>query len=266
MKKISVITIVKNSEKTILKTIESVYLQIDLIHEYLIIDGGSTDTTTEKIKKSIFLDNKKIKFYSIIDHGIYEGLNNATKLVTGEYVLLVHSNDILLNGSISNYHNNIDPFEGFDIYYSNSLSLYSECRRAGSSIKLLQLNSSNEDKLNQINHMSLIHSSMLIKTNVLMNEIYDTSFRIAGDYDLLLRLLNKSKKFKKNNFNSHLIYDIGITSENKLLALFEVHKANKMNGKNLFVSIIWLSSELIKLFFKYIKCLLKSFKLVKNHV
>lgn len=266
IEKISIITIVKNSEKTILKTIESVYSQINLIHEYLIIDGGSTDSTISKITHSIFLKSEKIKFYSIIDDGIYEGINNGISLVTGDYILLVHSNDILLNGTVDYYLKNIDPFENYDVYYSNSLSLFSKCRGVSSSIKLRQLTSCSEDKLKRTNHMSLIHSSMLIKTNVLLNQMYDTSFRIAGDYDLLLKFLNSKKKFKKLNFNSHLLYDIGLTTENKFLALSEVHIANKLNGRNSLASIIWVIMELIKLFLKRTKCILTSILLGEKYV
>ena len=56
--KFSIITVVKNDEKNIEKTIKSVAKQSFKNFEYLIIDGKSSDNTIKKIKKY----KKKINF------------------------------------------------------------------------------------------------------------------------------------------------------------------------------------------------------------
>ena len=51
--KISIITVVKNSSKTIEKTIQSLLSQKYKNVEYLVIDGNSTDGTLEILNKCI---------------------------------------------------------------------------------------------------------------------------------------------------------------------------------------------------------------------
>ena len=79
---VTVVTVVKNSEKLIKKTILSVLNQTFKKVEYIIIDGGSKDKTKNiinKYKKKI----KKIIFTN--DNGIYEAMNLGIKslLVNG---------------------------------------------------------------------------------------------------------------------------------------------------------------------------------------
>jgi glycosyltransferase involved in cell wall biosynthesis len=50
-KKLSIITVVKNDEKNIEKTIKSIVLQKKSSFEYIIIDGYSKDNTINIVKK-----------------------------------------------------------------------------------------------------------------------------------------------------------------------------------------------------------------------
>ena len=69
---VSIITVCKNSEATIRRTIESVLNQTYKNIEYIIIDGGSTDRTTEIIKEYQDMFEKRLWYISEKDHGIYE--------------------------------------------------------------------------------------------------------------------------------------------------------------------------------------------------
>jgi glycosyltransferase involved in cell wall biosynthesis len=50
--KLSFITTIYNEEKTIEKFLDSLFFQTKKVNEIIIVDGGSTDTTVEKIKSS----------------------------------------------------------------------------------------------------------------------------------------------------------------------------------------------------------------------
>tara|TARA_B100001741_G_C16382555_1_gene518554 strand:- start:10 stop:750 length:741 start_codon:yes stop_codon:yes gene_type:complete len=103
---ISIITVCKNSELTIEKTIKSVINQNYQNIEYILIDGKSTDKTLSIIKKY----KKKIKkIVSENDKGIYDAFNKGLKLAKGDLIGFVNSDDILIQNALSilvKYYNN----------------------------------------------------------------------------------------------------------------------------------------------------------------
>lgn len=96
MKRISIITVSFNSEKTIRKTIEAVLNQTVSPYEYIIIDGKSTDTTVDIAKEyTQSFEDKNIK-YTIVsekDNGIYDAMNKGIDLATGDIIGLINSDD-----------------------------------------------------------------------------------------------------------------------------------------------------------------------------
>jgi glycosyltransferase involved in cell wall biosynthesis len=104
--KISIITVVKNSEKTIEKTIKSIIDQTYKNYQYIVIDGGSTDNTLEilqnyKTKIDILVSNK--------DDGIWDAMNKSLQYVTGDIVGFLNSDDFYYNNAlecVNKYFNN----------------------------------------------------------------------------------------------------------------------------------------------------------------
>ena len=74
---ITVVTVVKNGERFIEKTICSVLNQTLENFEYIVIDGGSTDQTPEIIKR---YENSLNYWISETDSGIYAAINKGIKL------------------------------------------------------------------------------------------------------------------------------------------------------------------------------------------
>lgn len=98
--KISIITPCFNSSKFIAETIESVVSQKgDFELEYFIIDGGSTDGTVEIVKK--YSDKYPIVFISEPDCGMYDALAKGLKLVSGDAVGYINSDDFYFPGAFS---------------------------------------------------------------------------------------------------------------------------------------------------------------------
>ena len=97
---ISIITIAKNEEKTIERTILSVINQSAINEiEYIIIDGKSSDNTLEIINK---YKNKISKIISEPDFGIYNAMNKGIKAAKGEYILFLNAGDELFCNKTSN--------------------------------------------------------------------------------------------------------------------------------------------------------------------
>jgi len=93
---ISIITVCKNSERSIEKTIKSVINQKYKNIEYILIDGKSDDKTLSKIRK---YKNKIKKIVSEKDQGIYDAFNKGLKLAKGDLIGFVNSDDVLIKNA-----------------------------------------------------------------------------------------------------------------------------------------------------------------------
>ena len=89
MSNISIITVSYNSEKTISRTIESVYNQTYQPYEYIIVDGLSQDSTVEIAKRYEQKFKEKGIIYKVIsekDNGLYDAMNKGIAIADGELV------------------------------------------------------------------------------------------------------------------------------------------------------------------------------------
>ena len=81
--KVTIITVVKNDEKFILRTLNSIEKQNYNNIEHIIIDGKSTDHTFSKIKS---FKKKNQIIISEPDLGIYDAMNKGIKLASGDII------------------------------------------------------------------------------------------------------------------------------------------------------------------------------------
>lgn len=89
VKKITVVTVCFNAEKVLEQTMLSVLSQTYKDIEYLVIDGGSKDGTLDIIKKY----SDKVKWISEPDKGIYDAMNKAIKMASGEWINFMNAGD-----------------------------------------------------------------------------------------------------------------------------------------------------------------------------
>lgn len=94
---VTILTVAYNSEKTIQRTIESVFNQSYDNIEYIIVDGASKDKTVEiakqyqsKFKKK---PGRKLTIISEPDNGMYDALNKGARLAHGELVGQINADD-----------------------------------------------------------------------------------------------------------------------------------------------------------------------------
>jgi len=93
--KVSIITPVYNSVKTIEKTIESVVSQTYPAIEYILVDAKSNDGTIDVIDRYSKKYPDIVKYVSEKDNGIYDAMNKGTSLATGEWVYYLGGDDSL---------------------------------------------------------------------------------------------------------------------------------------------------------------------------
>jgi glycosyltransferase involved in cell wall biosynthesis len=113
---ITVITVVRNGEKTLEQTILSVVNQTYGNIDYIIVDGASTDGTLDIIRK---YEDKIDYWQSEPDEGIYSAMNKGIDLADGEWINFMNSGDCFVDCNVLN---NIFSTE----YQDNTKFLYSD--------------------------------------------------------------------------------------------------------------------------------------------
>lgn len=96
MKKVSIITVTHNSEKTIRRTMESVFGQTCPAGEYIIIDGASVDRTVEiaeGFRANMEAKGIEFRIVSEPDGGIYDAMNKGIRMAAGDIIGILNSDD-----------------------------------------------------------------------------------------------------------------------------------------------------------------------------
>jgi glycosyltransferase involved in cell wall biosynthesis len=94
--KISIITATYNSAATVKDTLDCIRQQDHPDIEHILVDGGSTDQTTEIIKSFPHV----AKWVSEEDKGIYDAMNKGIGLATGEVIGILNSDDVYTGPSV----------------------------------------------------------------------------------------------------------------------------------------------------------------------
>lgn len=201
--KLSVVTVNYNDRNGLLSTIKSVVGQSFKEYEYIIIDGGSTDGSVEVIQQ-----NEEYITYWISepDSGIYNAMNKAIEVASGDYCIFMNSGDCFYTSDVVE---NILPFlDGTDILYGNTHYTDGKIRY-----------SKDEPDLFSFFYVSCwCHQSTFIKTSLLKKYLYDDSLRIVADWKFLLQTVIKDNcSFKAIDQNVSLYDSTGISSTNKEL-------------------------------------------------
>jgi len=185
--KISIITATYNSAKTLTRTVDSVLMQNYPDLEYIIIDGASTDKTKEIVTS--YQNKLNIKFISEPDKGIYDAMNKGIKLTTGDIIGILNSDDFYDNNSVLN--NVTKAFEDASVD-----AVYGDIKYFGEDINKItrywQTGEYTEGKLN--NGWMIPHPALFVRKSIYEKYgLYNTDFKLAADYEFILRLLKIHK-------------------------------------------------------------------------
>lgn len=180
--KISVITVVYNGVKTIERTIQSVLGQSYKNIEYIIIDGHSTDGTQQLVMKYI---DSIAYFVSEKDAGIYDAMNKGIECATGDYIIFINSDDSLAENALEQGARHL--CDTVDILYGDIYMVQedgTETRMIGE-LKDIQ----------DIIYRGICHQAVLASTRLLKENYFDIGYKIAADYDWLLKMYYKGVNF-----------------------------------------------------------------------
>jgi len=225
--KISVITACYNAGQTIESTITSVLGQEGVELEYIVIDGGSTDDTANIID---LYKNRISMLISEPDQGMYYALNKGIALATGHIIACLNADDLYASRDVLKkvadaFAENTDTVYG-NLKYVNKNDLEKVVR---------SWDSGTYKKTKWRKGWMPPHPAFFAKRECYENwGGFNTSFKSAADYELMLRFL-----YKNSATSLHLPLDCvlmrtggksNITWQNRLLANREDVRAWKVNG------------------------------------
>ena len=185
--KVSIITVVYNNRDTIKDAIESVLNQTYKNIEYIIVDGASTDGTVDIVKS---YEDKITKFVSGPDNGLYDAMNKGIRLATGDVVGILNSDDFYAaNNIIENVVNRFQE-ESVDSVYGDLE--YVDAKDAKKVVRYWKSKPFNHMLFKQGWHPA--HPTFFVKKEIYDKYgVFNTEFKIAADYELMLRFLEKNK-------------------------------------------------------------------------
>ncbi|GHV42947.1 glycosyl transferase [Spirochaetia bacterium] len=189
--KISIITVSYNSASTIRDTFESILNQTYTDIDYIVVDGNSKDETISIIKEYKPRFKGRMRWISEPDNGLYDAMNKGIKMAAGDVVGIINSDDF--------YHRNdvIEKVAAAFVDNKDIQAIFGDLRFVNSNNldKTVRYYSSKYFSLRmfRFGFMPAHPTFFTYKDNFDKFGYYQTDYKIAADYELLIRFLYKSK-------------------------------------------------------------------------
>lgn len=187
----TVITVCKNSEQTIARTISSVINQTYSNLELIIVDGKSTDSTLEII--SSFKD-ERIRLICEPDSGIYNAMNKGISQARGSIISILNSDDFYSPDALEYVNNEFLNNSSIGILCADVYIIH----KSGS-VSIMKA------RVDKLKDEMVPHPGVFIRKSVQnIDYLFKENLRIAADYDVLLR--NYAKGVKMERFKTPIAF------------------------------------------------------------
>jgi len=245
--KISIITVTWNCVTTIQKCLDSVGTQIHPEVEHIVIDGVSTDGTLEALKQH---RQQLTKLVSEPDQGIYHALNKGLSRATGDVVGVMHSDDFFADAAVLSDVASAFEDSSIDAVYGDL-----EYVAKNDPHRVIRHWRSGEFSPARLAWGWMPpHPALFLRRQVVEQwGGYETRFRIAADYDAVLRYFGRGGirpayiprvlvKMRVGGASNRSLRNIIRKSTEDYLAL----RRNRVGG---FVALAWKNFSKIPQFF-----------------
>lgn len=224
---ISIIVAVFNGKHTLQQCIDSIAEQTYSNKEVIVIDGGSRDGTVDLLRGS----SKQFSYWvSEPDKGIYNAWNKALAQARGEWICFLGADDFFVDENVLSRMAShlISAYPGFRIVYGQT-AIVDDAGR-----ELYTVGEPWEDVRKRfLGVMCIPHPGSMHHRSLFADfGRFDESFRIAGDYEFLLRELKRGNALFVPDVALVAMRQGGVSSTpaNALSSLWEVRRAQKKHG------------------------------------
>lgn len=178
---LSIVTAVRDRADTVAEAVGSLRGQSWTDYEHVVQDGDSTDGTLEILRR---LDDGRMRLESGPDGGIYDALNRGLARTRGEVVGLLHSDDLFAAPDILSDVAGAFADPRVDAAYGDLL--YVARDDPSRVIRTWRSRPFDPSLLGQ--GWMPPHPTLFLRRRVIERHgLFDTSYRIAADYDAVLR-------------------------------------------------------------------------------
>jgi len=198
LKKISVITINFNNCAGLIKTYDSLRIQLDLKSriEWIVVDGNSTDGSVDFLNSiSAEIDNLIIES----DKGIYDAMNKGLAAATGEYVWFLNSGDSFYNNlSLDRVCQSIGRSNA-DVLFGDTMFVSETGKNIGLISKLKPQRLPRKLTFSGFKYgMNVCHQSVIVRREICPN--YNLDYKLAADIDWILEILKHNPSSKRVDY------------------------------------------------------------------
>jgi len=183
--RISIITATYNGAATLKDTLKSVAQQSYPNVEHIVIDGLSSDNTTELVNSFPHV----ARYLSEKDTGMYHAINKGIRLSTGEYVGILNSDDVFSSTDILDKVNAAFAANDIDALYGDIKFVTADLTKTVRYYSSAHFNL----KKFKVGHMPA-HPSYYVKKSVFdASGLYKEDYQISADFELVIRQLYSHK-------------------------------------------------------------------------
>lgn len=228
--KISVITVCKNVENTIEKTIESILNQTYKNFEIIVIDGVSTDKTLNILAKY----GNCINLTSEPDSGIYNAMNKGIAKATGDILFFLNADDYLYSDDI--FLLVVEKFKKDPLlmFLWGDINLASKEGSILKEISYKSIKTKMDIAANNICHQAIFYKKELFDKYGTYNE----SYKILADWDVNIRFLVEEKVKCLHIDKFITVFQTGGLSTNGNNDIKKLHKIEQVSIKKRYFPVL----------------------------
>ena len=230
---VSIITVVYNGEEFIDATIQSVINQTYDNVEYIFIDGGSTDGTLDIIKR---YEDRIDYWVSEKDAGIYDAMNKAITITSGDWVNFMNAGDTFYNNNTLKNLFKVSNFNDINILYGHHEVRYPHKKRIARAGNIADI-----WKASQFSHQSVFISSRYHKMHP-----YNTCIKITADFAFFYNAYVNNAKFQYKDDVISSITSGGVSDIKRVDGILEMWMVQEKSNKVNFYYIFRILKEMLK--------------------
>jgi glycosyltransferase involved in cell wall biosynthesis len=208
--KFSIITITKNNKSGLSATLKSIVSQSCRDFELIVIDGHSTDGTSQVVQehKSIIT-----RFEQDAGKGIYAAMNQGLSLANGEWVLFLNGGDTFASPEVLQQAYG-QLIQEADFIHGRAFKETGEEKHPFRGFK------------NPWIEMPFCHQAVFNRRSTILQRAYSLRFKIAGDHEFYLYWIKRKASFKRIDLDIALSESGGISEAKLMKRVWECYCAS----------------------------------------